>query len=189
MAGQQQAISYQQYQAYALTTGATSLWISGVASWTQYAVVPLGASLSLVAITPAGGNAYFYEIYPDGSLDVQGYYFYQTNLIGFYADRPGRHVILFVAGDQPSNAVIIDVAGQQAPAQSSITVKSVWLNGYSVYVDGVFRAKDGSGETLDGTVTVSVPGDQYHSVAISAPGFSYSDYRYFKGGWGYTLNV
>ena len=42
----QKAVPYTQYQTYALTTGANSLWIQGSTSWTQYAMVPQGSMLN-----------------------------------------------------------------------------------------------------------------------------------------------
>ncbi|HSD57308.1 MAG TPA: cupredoxin family copper-binding protein, partial [Methanotrichaceae archaeon] len=66
--GQQNPIPYSQYQTYATYTGGNSLWIQGATSWTQYAKVPLGARLSLIALTSTMGNGYFYEIYPSGKL-------------------------------------------------------------------------------------------------------------------------
>ncbi len=40
-----------------------------------------------------------------------------------------------------------------------------------------------------GTVTVMVPGNQYHTIGVYASEFSYSDSRFFNAGWAYTLNV
>jgi plastocyanin len=91
----QKAVPYAQYQTYALSTGANSLWISGATSWTQYAMVPLGSMLKMVTTSPAEGNGYLYEIYPDGSLDMNSYYFYPYNQIGFYADEAGQHQLFF----------------------------------------------------------------------------------------------
>jgi hypothetical protein len=191
---QQKSIPYSQYQTYATTMGMTnSLWIQGTNSWTQYAAVPQGAGLSMIATSPVGGNAYFYEIYPDGSTDINNYYFYPTSLISFFADEIGRHILLFIIDNQPSNAVIIDVAGYQpiAPVYgvSSITLASYWLSGYEVYVDGNYMATDGLNEPMDGTVTITVPGDMYHTIAVSSPEFSYSNYKYFKSNWAYTLSI
>ncbi len=101
---------YSQYQSnYATYTGGNSLWIQGATSLTQYAVVPQGASLSLIAITPAGGNGYLYEIAPEGKLTTNSYYFYPYNQIGFYANTIGQHILLFVIDDKVSNAIIINV--------------------------------------------------------------------------------
>ncbi len=61
---QMQAVPYTQYQKYAIYTGGNSLWIQGASSWSQYAQVPQGSSLSLLATTSTGGNGYLYEISP-----------------------------------------------------------------------------------------------------------------------------
>ncbi len=109
LSGQMQAVPFSQYEAYATYTGGNSLWIQGTTSWTQYAAVPQGAFLSLVAASPVGGNGFLYEIRPDGNLMKNSYNFYPYNSIGFYADTVGQHVLLFAIGDQTSNVILIDV--------------------------------------------------------------------------------
>ena len=104
---QMQAVPYNQY--YATYTGGNSLWIQGSTSWTQYAKVPQGSALSLLALSPTGGEGALYETYPDGKVTRSDFYFFPNSLIGFYADAPGRHVLSFVLAGQPSNQVIIDV--------------------------------------------------------------------------------
>jgi hypothetical protein len=107
---QQQAVPYSQYQTYATYTGGNSLWIQGATSWTQYAAVPQGSSLSLLAISSTGGNGYLYEIYPDSHSTNNNYYFYPGyNQINFYADAVGQHILLFIIDGQVSNAVVINV--------------------------------------------------------------------------------
>jgi hypothetical protein len=113
--GQQNPIPYSQYQTYATYTGGNSLWIQGATSWTQYAKVPQGARLSLIALTSTMGNGYFYEIYPSGKLVKNNYYFYPYNRINYYADEVGQHVLLFVLNNYPSNAVLIDVTSYSPP--------------------------------------------------------------------------
>ena len=107
---QMQAMPYTQYQTYATYTGGNSLWIQGSSSWTQYAKVPQGSSLSLMATSSTGGNGYLYEINPDGKLYKNAFYFYPGyNQIDFYADSIGQHILLFVIDGQVSNSVVIDV--------------------------------------------------------------------------------
>jgi len=113
LGSQMQAVLYPQY--YATYTGGNSLWIRGSASWTQYANVPQGSTLSLLALSPTGGQGSLYETYPDGKVIRNDYYFYPTSLIGFYADTPGRHMLSFVLAGQPSNQVVIDVVGTYKP--------------------------------------------------------------------------
>lgn len=190
----QKAVSYDQYQTYALGTGTNSLWISGTSSWTQYAVVPLGSQLNMIAITPSGGHGQLYEIYPDGSLSKNSYTFYAYNQIGFYADKVGEHQLFFNIAGQPSNVIVIDVMPYQQtyhPSYSlaAITIRSTWLRGFNVYVDGSYQATEGMTGDVAGTVTMNVPGDQYHNIAIDGSGATFSDYKYFKSGYAYKLNI
>lgn len=190
----QKAVPYAQYQTYALSTGANSLWISGASSWTQYAMVPLGSMLNMVTMSPAGGYGYLYEIYPDGNLNKNSYYFYPYNQIGFYADEVGQHQLFFNIAGQPSNVIVIDVVSNQPLAQpvynfAAVTISSAWLRGYNVYVDGSFQATEGMTGDPDGTVTIDVQGNQYHNIAIDGSGLTFSDYKYFQAGYAYQLNV
>lgn len=114
---QMQAMPYTQYQTYATYTGGNSLWIQGSSSWSQYAKVPQGSSLSLMATSSAGGNGNLFEINPDGKLYTNAYYFYPGyNQIDFYADSIGQHILLFVIGGQVSNSVVIDVTSYYPPS-------------------------------------------------------------------------
>ena len=190
----QKAVPYAQYQTYALSTGTNSLWISGATSWTQYAMVPLGSMLNMITMSPAGGYGYLYEIYPDGSLDKNSFYLDPYNQIGFYADELGQHQLFFNIAGQPSNVIVIDVVPYQPPAQpvynfAAITISSAWLRGYNVYVDGSYQATEGMTGDPHGTVTINVPGNQYHNIAIDGSGLTFSDYKYFKAGYAYQLNV
>ena len=190
----QKAVPYTQYQTYALTTGANSLWIQGASSWTQYAMVPQGSMLNMITMSPTGGSGYLYEVYPDGTLDKNGYYFYPYNQIGFYADQVGEHQLFFNIDGQPSNVIVIDVIAYQPPAPpvysfASVTISSSWLRGYNVYVDGSLQATEGITGEPDGTVTLNVLGDQYHNIVIDGDMFTFSDYKYFSSGYAYILNV
>ena len=111
---QQQSVPYSSYQALAATTG-NSLWIQGSTSWSQYAVVPQGAFLSLIAITPGGGLGYLNEIYPDGRSVSYSYQFYPLNRLGFYADKIGRHILSLMVNGMSSNPVVIDVIAYTPP--------------------------------------------------------------------------
>jgi hypothetical protein len=191
----QKAVPYQQFQTYYQTTGMNSLWIMGGTSWTQYAMVPLGAGLTLAAQSPAGGYGNLYEIYPDGTLDMQGNFFYPLDQIEFYADKVGQHLLFFNIAGQPSNIVAVDVVMYQQPpappisGHSDITVSSSWLLGYDVFVDGIYEATEGLTGEADGVVSFQVPGNEYHTIDIEGDGFSFSDSRYFEAGWAYNLDV
>ena len=71
----QQAMPYDQYQSYTTYMGGNSLWIQGSTSWSQYAAVPQGAFLSLIATSSTGGNGYLNELYPDGRLLKNNHYY------------------------------------------------------------------------------------------------------------------
>jgi hypothetical protein len=113
---QQKAIPYDQYLIYAGYLGGNSLWIQGSTSWTQYAAVPQGGYVSLLAASTAGGNGELKEMYSDGKVLKNSYYYFPGySQMGFYADTIGQHTLLFVINGQVSNAVVIDVVGYQPP--------------------------------------------------------------------------
>jgi hypothetical protein len=129
LGSQMQAVPYPQY--YATYTGGNSLWIQGSTSWTQYAQVPQGSTLSLLALSPTGGEGSLYETYPDGKVIRSDFYFYPTSNIGFYADTPGRHVLSFILAGQPSNQVTIDVVSTYKPPV--YYAQPAYYSGYSPY--------------------------------------------------------
>jgi len=192
-----QSTSYSTYRS--TYGGANSLWILGSWSWTQYARCPLGAYLQLLAYSSSGGSADFYEIYPSGSVDKDTYYFWPGySRISFHADAVGRHILLFIANNQPSNAIIVDVESGgwppssgpgPAPSYARVTVRSSWLTGYSVNIDGVQEYNDVSDGRLDGIISFTVTGNQYHNVKITSPGYMRSYYRFFRSGYAYTLTM
>jgi hypothetical protein len=199
----QKAVGYSQLQSYSAFTGGNSLWIQGASSWTQYAQVPQGSHLSLIAMTPGGGYGYLYEIYPSGRLDRSYNYFYPaTTRIHFIADEIGQHVLLFMVNNFASNAVIIDVQKQYhgpkpgpgpgpSPSfgQAKINIVSSWLTGYDVYVDGVRQFTEGQGGIPDGSSSVPVTGNANHKIEIRKGGYRYSQTRYFQAGVTYTLQI
>jgi hypothetical protein len=192
-----QSVSYSTYRS--TYGGANSLWILGSWSWTQRASCPLWAYLQLLAYSPSGGSAEFYEIYPNGDVDKDTTYFWPGyTRISFQADAVGRYILLFIVNNQPSNAVIIDVSSGgwppgpgpgPAPSYARVTVRSSWLTGYSVSVDDVRSYKDFSDGRLDGIVSFTVTGNQYHNIKITSPGYMRSYYRFFRSGYAYTLTM
>lgn len=103
-----------EYQTYPAQSRDNALWIKGAGNWTQYAAVPLGSQLSLIAITSKEGEGYLFEKYPDGQTTKDVFYFYPYSDIGFNADAAGRHVLSFLANDQASNSVVVDVIDSSA---------------------------------------------------------------------------
>jgi hypothetical protein len=170
-----QAVPYSQYKTYPTYTGGNSLWIQGATSWTQYAQVPQGSSLSLLAISSTGGNGYLYEINPSGILSKNSFYFFPgNNQIDFYADSIGQHILLFVIDNQVSNSVVIDVVPYVPPYQypvpiqsvqpypygttmpptstpipttgdSTVKIESQGMRGYQVFLDGRYVGTEGTG--------------------------------------------
>ena len=203
-----QAVPYSQYQNYATYTGGNSLWIQGPTSWTQYAKVPQGSSLSLLATSSVGGNGYLYEIYPDGKLSKNDFYFFPgSSQISFYAETIGQHVMLFVIGGQVSNSIIIDVTSyspsyQQPgpsypPAQilppvttlstlsgdTPVEIVSQGMRGYQVFLDRAYIGTEGSGgDALDGRFSFRVVGNQNHDIRVYDGQFNYPKSMYFSKG-------
>ncbi len=115
--GSGKQVAYNQY--VATPTRGNELWIQGAADWSQYVVAPAGTGLQLVAFTPAGGQTDFYEIIQTNVLNVTSrrYSFYPGyNSMNFYADKVGRHILLFIVNNQPSNVIIVDVISPAPPA-------------------------------------------------------------------------
>jgi len=186
---QMQSVPYSQYQTYSTYTGGNSLWIQGSTSWTQYATIPQGAGLSLLATTSSGGNGYLYEITPDGQLTKNYYNFFPGfNQINFYADTVGQHVLLFIIDGQVSNSVVIDVVSYAPSYQnpyphgtyltpvstpisttgdSQATIVSQGMRGYQVFLDGNYIGTEGTGgDPLDGKFAFRVVGNQNHEVRV-----------------------
>ncbi len=194
--------SYYTYQS--TYSGTNSLWIMGSSSWAQRVICPLGAYLSLLAYSSSGGRADFYEIYPDGGVLRKSYSFYPgySRLI-FEADEVGRHILIFALNNQPSNVVIVDVSGGGWPpspgpgpspwpsaGSARVIFSSSWLRGYSVFVDGSYVGGDGQGgDPLDGTYSLNVAGNQYHTLEISSGDQTYSEEGTFLTGYTYRLSI
>jgi hypothetical protein len=211
---QMQPMPYSQYQTYATYTGGNSLWILGSSSWTQYAKVPQGSSLSLIATSSTGGNGNLYEIHPDGKSYKNTYYFYPGyNQIDFYADSIGQHILLFVIEGQVSNAIVIDVTNyypsnpQPVPAypptqilppattsptsgDTPVTIVSQGMRGYQVFLDGTFIGTEGTGgDPLDGRFSFRVVGNQNHEIRVYDGQFNYPKTMYFSRGVQKIINV
>jgi uncharacterized membrane protein YgcG len=112
---QMQPVPYSQYMASPTFSRTNELWIKGTDSWAQYAEVPQGAVLQLLAISPNGGNGYIREHDPSGQMYNYNYFFYPYSELTFNADTPGRHTISFGIAGQPSNHVDVDVIGEYKP--------------------------------------------------------------------------
>ena len=106
-----QWLSFPAYSSSRLTQS-NDLWISGQTNWTQYAAIPVGASLQMVANVPAGGTAGVFEVIANNAVKTE-YRTLQFNpgysSMSFFAGNAGRYMFYYVVGNQPSNLVIVDV--------------------------------------------------------------------------------
>ena len=129
---QNQAVPYSRYQASMNLSGNT-LWIQGTTDWAQYAVVPKGSTVPLVAISHVEGigNLNFKDY--DGQIYGSNFYFYPDSHLTFYADNPGRYTLSFVSGNKSSNAVVIDVTGVYTPPSNYLPTPMAYNSAYNPY--------------------------------------------------------
>ncbi len=122
---QQQPVPFEQYLSTPSYASRNSLWIQGQTNWTQYAVVPQGAVVTLIAAAPIGGNGYLNFVNSDGQSYRYNFFFYPYSQLTFYADMPGRHTLSFDIAGTSSNPVTIDVTGNYEP-QSRLPLASYY---------------------------------------------------------------
>jgi hypothetical protein len=109
---QMQSVPFSQYQANPTYGVGNSLWIKGSTAWSQYAAVPVGANVPLLAISPSSGGSGLLNVMDStGQTYSYNYFFYPGSLLSFYAANPGRYTLTFAIGGMASNPVVIDVAG------------------------------------------------------------------------------
>jgi len=111
---QMQPVPFSMYKSNPTYSGSDSLWIKGSTDWSQYAEVPVGANVSLLAISPTGGSGILNLVDANGQTYSYNYFLYPNSQLTFYADTPGRHTMSFVVGGISSNPVVIDVIGTVA---------------------------------------------------------------------------
>jgi hypothetical protein len=93
---------------------APSLWIQGDGGWVQYATIPQGLTLTLIAISPTGGNGLLNEVLNETAYG-SNFYFYPSSQLTFFADRIGQHILSFSIDGQTSNQIVIDVIAYAPP--------------------------------------------------------------------------
>ena len=132
-------IPFSQYQTYATYTAGNTLWIQGTNSWTQSAIVPQGAFLSLIAVSPsaspAGVNGDVYEIDPEGQLKKSSYNFYQYSRMGFYADKIGQYILFYIIDGMVSNPILVQVVNYSPPPISYPYPPSYYVPAFYYYLD------------------------------------------------------
>jgi hypothetical protein len=84
-------------------------------------------------------------------------------------------------------------AGTGTPSYSGtsfVTMRSNWLKGYDVYVDGMFIGKEGTGsDILDGVYNFRVPGGMMHTIVLMKNGQSYPETGTFLSGVSYRFTI
>jgi hypothetical protein len=186
-------VPYSDLQYYNYYGQGNFLWIEGDDSWTDYAKVPEDSFLDLVAIAPSGGNAYLYEVYPNGEIKVSTITLFPYSRIKFYADTPGKHTLYFVMNNAQSNVVVIDVQttspfGGFGYDWARVNLSSDW-KGYNIYIDDVFALTEGTGGVPDGKASFPVRGNEVHKISISQGGQMRSTEQYFETGQQYNINL
>ncbi|NMB86524.1 MAG: hypothetical protein GYA29_09865 [Methanothrix sp.] len=139
--GSGREVTFTQYQSAVASTRSNELWIQKGADWSQYAIVPAGTGLQLIAFAPLGGQADYYEVTQTDSAGITSKrvnFYSGYNSINYAADKVGRHILVFVINNQPSNAVIVDVISQapslpQAPIQASPAAQTTTYSGSAQY--------------------------------------------------------
>jgi hypothetical protein len=149
---QMQPVPYDLYQSNPAYTGANSLWIKGETAWTQYAVVPRGAIVSLFAISPTGGSGLLAFEDSDGQKYSHNYFFYPNSLFTFHADTIGRHILSFTINGQASNQVVIDVTGTYAQPSNYLSPTNYYPGYYpwDYYPWGYYVPSTSPGENNKG---------------------------------------
>jgi hypothetical protein len=189
----QQQISFSDFQKYQSFGRSNTLWIEGENSWTEYASVPEDSTIGLLFITPQGGSALLYQVYPDGTIEETPITLYSNSRMDFYADTPGEHQLYFVLNGQPSNTVTVDVkatspfSGFGSNWAMVNLISSAGLKGYDIYIDNVFALTEGQGAVPDGTARFPVRGDSTHKITIRKDGQTYGEEKYFETGKEYNL--
>lgn len=151
---------------------------------------------------PDSGPVWFYEWYPNGELRVKylGYSSAGWNKKWFNGDVPGWHILQYYCNGW-SNYIYIYVYGSRSTdyepniptperSTSSVTLRSSWLSGYDVYLDGKYIGTEGFGRDLsDGIYRFSVPGDMWHAIVITKDGKSYWETGTFLSGAAYRFTI
>ena len=161
--------------------------------------------------TFASDPIWIYEWYPGGSLRVNylGYAGAGWQKRWFNGDTPGWHILQFYSRGW-SNYVYIYVYGQSSgqwtdlgpyavsvppstpsyKGTASVTMRSSWLKGYDVYLDGAYIGTEGMGsDLLDGVYNFRVPGDMWHTIVLIKNGQSYPETGTFLSGASYRFTI
>lgn len=142
-----QKVDYSTYQPAAVSN---SLWLAGSTSWSQYAMVPQGSMVNLLAISAKEGQGAFVVYHPSGQRYEFNYFLFPSSQLQLYADKPGRYQVSFVVDGAASNTVIVDVTGTSTPtATGTGYVTGTASPDYLGSVFGVPKTSTGAQAGLD----------------------------------------
>lgn len=160
--------------------------------------------LPMWLLTSGSGPIWFYEWYPSGQLSVNylGYSSGGWQKKWFYGETSGWHILQYHSQGW-SNYIYIYVYGKGGPytgststttpsysGTSAVTMRSSWIMGYDVYLDGKYVGTEGKGsDILDGVYSFRVPGNMWHTIVISKNGQSYDETGTFVSGAAYRFTL
>jgi hypothetical protein len=162
--GSGQQVAYSQYTTSVSSARGNELWIQGPSEWSSYVVCPAGTGLQLVAFSPAGGPADFFEIIQTNTVNATAkrYQFYSGyNSMNFVADQIGRHILMFVVNNQPSSVVIVDVISPAPPVVQSQPIAT-----QAAMTGTVVNAGSSQTQTTGGSFQYSQYSSQYTSTQV-----------------------
>jgi hypothetical protein len=191
------------------TTSTNKLYISNVPK--TIAGCRLYGWLPMWLQTFSNDPIWFYEWYPSDRLSVNylGYASVGWQKKWFNGDTPGWHILQFYSRGW-SNYIYIYVSGKSSgqwtdlgpygrstpmskpsyKGTSTVTMRSSWLSGYDVYLDGTYIGTDGTGsDILDGIYSLKVSGDMWHTIVLRKNGQSYPEAGTFLSGASYRFTI
>jgi hypothetical protein len=169
-------VTYTQYQSFVSSTKSNELWIEKGADWSQYAIVPAGNALKLIAFTATEGQADYFDTLQTDSASVTSKrvsFFSGYNSMKFVADKVGRHILLFVINNQPSNAIVIDVISE-APTAFQTTAPAASATTTTTY-SGQSGASGSVSQTSSGSALYQTSGTTYSPATTQTTGVFVGD--------------
>ena len=124
------------YSTYQPAASGNSLWLAGTTSWSQYAKVPQGSLVNLLAISAAEGQGSFVVYHPSGQRYEFNYFIFPASQLKLFADEPGRYQVSFIVNGAASNTVYIDAVGTTTASATGTSYWSAAVN--SDYLGSVF---------------------------------------------------
>jgi len=141
-----QKVDYSTYQPAAVSN---SLWLAGATSWSQYAKVPQGSMVNILAIPSKEGPGTFVVYHPSGQRYEFNYFLFPASQLQLYADTPGRYQVSFIIDGAASNTVIVDVSSTITATGAKTGISRITSPDYLGSVYGVPKTSFGPQAGLD----------------------------------------